>query len=365
MKYSAPSITREDSNAVVDAVLNEDGMLTQGPQLDLFEKELAAYTGAKHAVAVSSGTAALHCALFAAGAGRGNITNVPALTFVATANSVLHCQGGLAVSDVREDTLLLDETKILDKAHIILAVDYAGQPCDYDVLREKADRQGAVLIADACHSLGATYKGRKVGTLADLTCFSFHPLKAITTGEGGAIVTNNEVFAQRMRTFRNHGITKTFQEREAEGLPDYDVIYQGHNYRMDEMSAALGRSQLKRLDSFIQRRREIALQYTEAFTGMKSLQPLIHREEITHAYHLYVVRIPRNRDKVFKALKEKGIHANVHYRPINTFTAYGNRRGACRVAEQAWTEILSLPCHPGLRRDHIDQVIDVVKGALR
>jgi perosamine synthetase len=364
MKYSAPNITREDSNAVVDAVLDEDGILTQGPKLLAFEQALARYCGAKHAVAVSSGTAALHCALFAAGTGRGTIVDVPAMTFVATANSVLHCQAALAVSDVHPGTLLMDEGKIHGKAHVIVAVDYAGQPCDYEALRKVADRQGAILIADACHSLGASYKGWKVGTLADMTCFSFHPVKVITTGEGGAILTDNEVFANRMRAFRNHGIDRTPEERDKRGSPDYDVIYHGHNYRMDEMSAALGLSQLERLDLFIHRRQQIALHYTNAFTGMKTLQPLIHQERVYHAYHLYVVRIPTHRDKVWKALRDQGIQANVHYRPVNTFTAYGNRTGGCRVAEVAWKEILSLPCHPGLHDRQVDEVIDVVKRTL-
>ena len=217
--YGRQTIDDEDIEAVV-SVLKSD-WLTTGPAVDRFEADVCAFTGAKDGVAVCNGTAALHAAMFALGIGPGDEVIVPPITFAATANCVLYQGGRPVFVDVEEDTLLIDPNKIEEaitpRTKAIIGVDYAGQPCDWDALRAIADTHNLALVADACHSLGAEYKGRKVGTLADISCFSFHPVKNMTTGEGGMCVTNNEEYAQRMRIFRNHGITTTASQREKSG----------------------------------------------------------------------------------------------------------------------------------------------------
>ena len=237
--YGRQWIKDDDIKAVID-VLKSD-WLTTGPSIDAFEKAVAEFVGAQYSVAVSSGTAALHTAMYAAGIKTGDEVIVPTMTFAATANAVVF-QGGTAVfCDVDAETLLIDpsliEAKIGPKTKAIIAVDYAGQPCDYDILREIADRNKLLLIADACHSIGALYKGRKVGTLADLTVFSFHPVKHITTGEGGMVVTNNPEYSKRMKMFRNHGITLDHRQRAKKNTWFYEMVDLGYNYRMTEISA--------------------------------------------------------------------------------------------------------------------------------
>ena len=231
-----------------------------------------------YAVAVSSGTAALHGAMFALGIGPGHEVIVPTMTFAASANCVVYQRGIPVFADVAPDTLLLDpqdvERKITPRTKAIIAVDYAGQPCDYDALKEIANRYELSLVADACHSLGATYRGRSVGSLADLSVFSFHPVKHITTGEGGMITTDNEEYANRLRIFRNHGITSDHRQREAQGSWFYEMVDLGYNYRITDFQCALGMSQLQKLPRWLERRQEIARIYGEAFAGVKGIKPL-------------------------------------------------------------------------------------------
>ena len=304
--YGRQTIDEDDIKAVVD-VLRSD-WLTTGPKVTEFEETFAQYVGAKHAVAVSSGTAALHVAMYAIGISPGDEVIVPPMTFAATANCVVF-QGGTPVfADVDPDTLLLDseqvEAKITLNTKAIIAVDYAGQPCDYDTLREIADRHDLVLVADACHALGAEYKGQKTGSLADLNIFSFHPVKHITTGEGGMITTDNAGLAERMRLFRTHGITrdpKCFSSLtshrgvgpygpEAELQPPasdppwfYEMVDLGYNYRMTDFQCALGISQLRKLPKFLERRREIAALYDEALEDIPGVEPLALRSDVLPA----------------------------------------------------------------------------------
>ncbi|MCP4566239.1 MAG: aminotransferase class I/II-fold pyridoxal phosphate-dependent enzyme, partial [FCB group bacterium] len=245
--YGRQSIDEEDIQSVVE-VLRSD-WLTTGPKVDAFEHALADYVGAEYGVAVSSGTAALHCAMYALGIGPGDEVILPPMTFAATANCVVFLGGTPVFADVQPDTLLIDpvavEKKITKRTRAIIAVDYAGQPCDYDSLRDIANSHGLSLIADGCHALGAVYKGHRVGSLADMTVFSFHPVKHITTGEGGMITTNDPKFAGRMRRFRNHGIDTDFRQREQQGSWYYEMVDLGYNYRITDMQCALGLSQLK------------------------------------------------------------------------------------------------------------------------
>lgn len=369
--YGKHRIEEEDIAAVVE-VLRSD-WLTTGPKVEEFERAFAEFVGAREAVAVSSGTAALHAAIHAIGIGPGDEVIVPPMTFAATANCVVF-QGGTPVfADVDPDTLLLDpaqvEARIAPRTKAIIAVDYTGQPCDYDALRVIADRHGLALVADACHSLGGAYKGRAVGTLADLNCFSFHPVKHITTGEGGMITTNAPELARRMRLFRNHGISSDHRQREREGTWSYEMVDLGYNYRLTDIQCALGMSQLRRLRAWVARRQEIARRYDEAFRAVQAVRPLPVRGGVGHAYHLYVVRLdcPRvgaTRKEVFSALRARGIGVNVHYIPVHLHPFYRSRFGTgpglCPVAEAAYEELLTLPIFPAMRDEEVEAVIAAV-----
>ena len=375
LPYGHQCIDEDDIKAVVD-VLRSD-WLTTGPKVAEFEKRFAEMVGAKYAVAVNSGTAALHAAAFAAGIGPGDEVITTPMTFAASANCVLYCWGRPVFGDVEADALLLDpssvESKVSPKTKAIIAVDYAGQPCDYDALKKITDRHGLILIADACHALGATYKNRKVGTLADMTVFSFHPVKHITTGEGGMVVTDNPDFAVKLRAFRNHGITADHRQREAEGSWFYEMAELGYNYRLPDINCALGLSQLKKLDKFVARRRQIAALYDSAFADMPALFPLAQRDDRKSSYHLYVVRLNlsklnASRQQVFGALRAENIGVNVHYIPVYWHPYYnklGYGKGLCPVAEKAYEEIVTLPLFPAMSDRDAGDVIKAVKKVLR
>jgi UDP-4-amino-4,6-dideoxy-N-acetyl-beta-L-altrosamine transaminase len=360
-------IIDDDDIAAVAAVLRSN-WLTTGPAVEHFEQAVCSFTGASHGVAVSNGTAALHAAIYALGIGPGDEVIVPPMTFAATANCVLYQGGAPVFADVDAGTLLLDpaaaEAAVTPRTKAIIGVDYAGQPCDWDALRAVADRHHLALVADACHALGGAYKGRKVGTLADITVFSFHPVKHITTGEGGMCVTNDAALAGKMRRFRNHGITTTAGQREKSGGWFYEMTDLGYNYRITDIQCALGASQLKKLPGWIARRNELAQAYDAAFAG-RSIRPLKRRMDCIHAYHLYVVRTP-DRDAAFKQLRENGIGANVHYIPVHLHPYYrerlGTREGLCPVAEAAYREILTLPLWPGMNFNSLTRVQQTLAG---
>jgi perosamine synthetase len=368
LPYGRQSVGADDVAAVVE-VLTSD-WLTTGPKVAEFEQACAAFTGSREAVAVNSGTAALHCAMFALGIGPGDEVIVPALTFAATANCVVY-QGGTPVfADVDADTLLLDpaaaEAKITPRTRAIVAVDYAGQPCDYDALGEFARRRNLALVADSCHALGGRWRGRSVGSLADLTAFSFHPVKPITTGEGGLVATDNPEYAGRMRRFRNHGITTDHRQREQAGSWYYEMTDLGFNYRITDLQCALGISQLRKLPDWVARRQAIAAGYDRALADLEGVRPLAVREGVSHAYHLYVVRVA-DRARVFAALRAEGIGVNVHYLPVHLHPYYrrrfGTGPGLCPVAEAAYQQILSLPIFPGMTDGDRDEVIAGVRRA--
>ncbi|HOG16799.1 MAG TPA: UDP-4-amino-4,6-dideoxy-N-acetyl-beta-L-altrosamine transaminase [Syntrophales bacterium] len=372
--YGRQSVDENDIDAVVRVL--ESDWLTTGPSVEEFENAFAASIGARYAVAVSSGTAALHAAMYAAGIGPGDPVIVPPLTFVATANAVLYQGGHPIFADVDPATLLLDpaaaEECVSDRTRALVAVDYAGQPCDYDALRALADRHGLVLIADACHSLGAEYRGRKTGTLADLTVFSFHPVKHITTGEGGMITTDHAVLADKMRRFRNHGIDTDHRQRSESGTWQYGMMDLGYNYRLSDIACALGTSQLRRLPDILSRRREIAAAYDRAFSGWETLRIPATSPDVRHAYHLYPVRYRANgaggdRGNFFRLLREQGIGANVHYLPVHLHPyyskRYGYRRGDYPVAESAHDELISLPIFPAMTDEDLSRVIEAVRRA--
>lgn len=369
--YGRQHIDEEDIRAVIE-VLRSD-WLTTGPTVKEFEESFARHTGTAHAVAVSNGTAALHAAVYALNLGPGDEVIVPAITFVATANAVVF-QGATPVfADVDPDNLLIDteriEERLTSKTKAIIAVDYAGHPCNYDELRDLAKHHDLYLVDDACHALGGSYRGRPVGSLADLNTFSLHPVKHITTGEGGVITTDNEEYAKRMRLFRNHGITTDHRQREAIGSWFYEMTDLGNNYRLTDFQCALGLSQLKKLAGWVIRRQEVAARYDTAFTDMPSVHPLTVRPYVGHAYHLYVVRLSGiGRETVFCDLRANGIGVNVHYIPVHLHPFYrqrfGTSPGLCPAAEKAYEEIISLPMFPGMSDDMVDQVIDTMKKVI-
>jgi perosamine synthetase len=301
----------------------------------------------------------------AVGVGPGDEVIVPAITFAASANAVLYEGATPVFADIEPDTLLIDAAsvaaKLTPRTRAIIAVDYAGQPADYDALYDLAAGRDIRIIADACHAPGALYKGRKVGTIADVSCFSFHPVKHLTTGEGGMCLTGDAEMAAHMRRFRNHGIDSDARSREAAGSFAYDMKELGYNYRLSDMQCALGLAQLPRLDCWVAARQKIAGLYDRAFEAMNHVAPLVVREDRTSAHHLYVVRLdPASRDEAFTTLRAQGIGANVHYAPVYLHSYYrglGYAPGLCPIAEQAAREILTLPMFPAMREADVRRVV--------
>lgn len=376
LPYGRQTVDEDDIAAVVNVLRSH--WLTTGPQVAEFEEAFAAQTGTAHAVAVSNGTAALHAAVYALGIGPGDEVIVPAMTFAASANCIVYHGGTPVFADVDPDTLLLDpaqvEARITPHTRAILAVDYAGHPCAYDALRSLADRHQLALVDDACHAVGGSYKSRPVGSLADLNTFSFHPVKHMTTGEGGMITTNDAAFAQRMRLFRNHGITTDHRQREQQGSWLYEMVDLGYNYRLTDIQCALGMSQLQKLPAWVARRQEIAHAYDTAFASLPSVSPLRVRSNVSHAYHLYVVRfdletVPTTRATIFSALRAEGIGVNVHYIPVHLHPfyqqRYGTGPGLCPVAEAAYEQILSLPMFAAMSDADVDDVVHAVQKVMR
>ena len=372
LPYARQWVSEEDVQAVVD-VLRSD-WLTTGPVVDRFERAFARSVGTTEAVAVSSGTAALHAAMFALCIGPGDEVIVPAMTFAASANCVVF-QGGTPVfADVDEATLLLGASqaraRIGPRTKAIIAVDYTGQPCDYMALRAVAEEHGLALVADASHALGGGDRGSAVGGLADLSTFSLHPVKAITSGEGGMITTDDPGLAERMRRFRNHGFTRDHRQRAQAGSWYYEMTELGYSYRLTDFQCALGLSQLSKLPGWIARRQQIARQYDRAFAELPGVEPLGARDGVSHARHLYVVRLNREvlkvgRAEVFAALREAGIGVGVHYIPVHLHPFYRERFGTgpgdCPVAEAAYEEILSLPIFPAMTDRDAGEVVAAVE----
>lgn len=370
LSYGRQWITDEDIEAVV-AVLKSP-FLTQGPKIQEFERKVADHVGAKYAVAFSNGTAALHGACFAAGIGEGDEVITTPITFAATSNAVLYCGGKPVFADIDDRTYNIDPKEI--RKHItpntkaIIPVDFTGQPADMDAIMEIANEHGLVVIEDGAHSLGAEYKGRKVGMLAHMTMFSFHPVKPVTTAEGGVIVTNSEEYYEKLKRFRSHGIIKHNLSRD-EGPWYYEMVDLGYNYRMTDLQAALGISQIDKLDRFIERRREIASMYNEAFKTMDSVILPMQLEGTQSGWHLYVLqlkldKLKRNRREIFESLRAENIGVHVHYIPVYWHPYYqklGYRKGICPKAEQWYEQALTLPIFPKMTDEDVNDVIEAVK----
>ena len=363
LPYGRQRIEDEDIAAVVEALRAD--YLTTGPKVGAFERAFASFCGAKEAVAVNSGTAALHAAMRAIGIKAGDEVIVPAITFAASANAVVYEGGTPVFADVEPDTLLIDAAsvarKITPRTRAIVTVDYAGQPADYATLRELARAHGLYLIADACHAPGGSFKGRPVGTLGDISCFSFHPVKHLTTCEGGMCVTDDAALASHMRRFRNHGIDSDHARREQTGTFRYDMVELGYNYRLPDVQCALGLAQLRRLPDWLAARRTVADAYARAFAKVPQARPLGVRDDREHAWHLYVVRLADHldRDRAFAALRAEGIGANVHYTPVHLLAFYrarGYGPGLCPVAEREADRVLTLPMFVGMDERDVERV---------
>src|SRR5713226_8797814 len=323
LPYGRQTLDEDDIQAVVD-VLRSD-WLTTGPKVGEFEEGFAAWVGTKHAVSFSSGTAALHASAFAAGLEQGDEAITTPMTFCATANCVLYQGARPIFADVSRDTLNLDPeqagARINSKTRVILPVDYAGHPADVDAILQIAERHGLTVIEDACHALGAEYRGRRIGSIAHMTVFSFHPVKHLTTGEGGMVTTDRSDFAETLRRFRNHGITSDARQRRTSGQWQYEMVMLGFNYRLTDIACVLGLSQLEKLEENLSRRRKIVARYATAFRTVPGVIPPCVRAEVSPAWHLYPIRLDlesflTDRAQIFRALRAENIGVNVHYIPV-------------------------------------------------
>jgi perosamine synthetase len=375
LPYGRQTVSEADIQAVVD-VLRSD-WLTTGPKVSEFEEAFAHRVSARFAVSFTSGTAALHAAAFTAGLGAGDEAITTPLTFAATANCVLY-QGATPVfADITSDTLNLDpenvERCITPRTRAIIPVDYAGHPADLDEIRTIATRHKLVVIEDACHALGAEYRGRTVGSISEMTVFSFHPVKHITTGEGGMVTTDNAQFAESLRRFRNHGISTEARQRQTAGEWHYEMVLLGYNYRLTDFACALGLQQLKALDINLSRRRAIAERYGAAFRESEAIMPPAAKSYVEPAWHLYPIRLrleklSADRAKIFRALRAENIGVNVHYIPVHLHPYYRNRfaykGGEFPLAEDAYSRLISLPMFHGMTDRDVEDVITAVKLVL-
>ncbi len=379
LPYGRQSLDDADIQAVVE-VLKSD-WLTTGPKVDEFEEKFAAYVGARYAVSFSSGTAALHGAAFASGLGPGDEAITTPMTFCATANCVLYQGAKPVFADVSPDTLNLDPDEVShkfsasssSKTKAIIAVDYAGHPAALDELGQLAKKHGALLIEDASHALGADFRGSRVGGIAAMTTFSFHPVKHLTTGEGGMVTTKDARLADTLRRFRNHGISSEARQRQDAGQWFYEMVLLGFNYRLTDIACALGLSQLEKLDANLVRRREIAAQYTAAFRDLPAVMVPVVREGVNPAWHLYPIRLNLERlsvgrGEIFRALRAENIGVNVHYIPVHQHPYYRERfqsKESYPVAEDAYERLISLPMFHGMTARDVEDVVLALHKVVR
>lgn len=371
LPYGHQSIEEDDIQAVVETLRSE--WLTTGPKIEEFEEAFASYVGAKYAVSFSSGTAALHGAASVAGLSSGDEAITSPMTFAATANCVLYQNAVPVFADVSPDTLNLDpaqaELKITSRTKAIIPVDYAGHPAEMDAFLALAEKHGLVIVEDACHALGVNYRGRKTGSIAHMTVFSFHPVKHLTTGEGGMVTTQDAELAAKLRRFRNHGISSDARRRQLEGQWHYEMISLGFNYRLTDIACALGLSQLKKQDANLLRRQQIAAHYTAALREVPGVIVPQVRGDVVPAWHLYPVqfdllRFRVCRAEIFRALRGENIGVNVHYIPVHLHRYYKDRfgyeGGEFPVAESAYEQLISLPMFPAMSNEDVEDVIAAV-----
>lgn len=374
LSYGQQWIGEEDIEAVVETLRSP--MLTQGPMIEEFEKKISEYVGVKYAVAFCNGTAALHAAYYAAGITSGDEVITTPITFVATANSALYLGAKPVFADIDNQTYNLDPKKveklITPRTKAIVPVDFTGQPVEYDSFRRLADQYNLVFISDGAHSFGAKYKGQPVGKCADMTMFSFHPVKPITTGEGGVIVTNNPDYYEKLQLFRSHGIKKSGFETQ-EGPWYYEMVDLGMNYRMTDIQASLGIAQIRKIDKFVKRRQEIASIYNEGFKDEEIIGLPYQLTGQQSGWHLYIIRLNLqklrvSRKEVFEALRAENIGVNVHYIPVHRhpyYQALNYHIGLCPIAEKWYEEVITIPLFPKMTDEDVTTVITAVKKVVQ
>lgn len=376
LPYGRQSIDDKDIK-VVEEILKSD-YLTTGPKVEEFERKVAEYVGAKYAVAVSNGTSALHASVFAAGIEEGDEVITTPLTFAASSNCVLY-QGGIPVfADIDPKTYNIDvddiERKITDKTKAIIPVDFTGQAVDLDRIRDIADRYNLIVIEDAAHAIGTEYKGRKIGSISDMTEFSFHPVKHITTGEGGVITTDDEKLYDKLKLFRTHGITRDrdMLHRKNEGPWYYEQLSLGYNYRITDIQCGLGISQIQKLDGFIDRRRDIVKEYNDKLSDIEGVITPYEADYSNSSWHLYIIQLELekfsvSRKEIFEALRAENIGVNVHYIPVYFHPYYQNlgyKKGLCPNAEKLYERIITLPLFPKMTDEDVDDVVKAVDKVL-
>ncbi|MFD2116970.1 UDP-4-amino-4,6-dideoxy-N-acetyl-beta-L-altrosamine transaminase [Paenibacillus yanchengensis] len=370
LPYGQQTIDDDDIEAVV-AILRSP-FLTTGPTIKQFEETVADYAGTKYAVAFSNGTAALHGACYAAGITEGDEVITTPITFAASANCARYLGADIVFADIDKDTYNIDPTdvarKITSRTKAIIPVDFTGQPCDIEAIMQLAKDHRLVVIEDGAHAFGAEYRGKKIGSQADMTMFSFHPVKPVTTAEGGAIVTNDENYYKKLLLFRSHGITQTPYAAE-QGEWYYEMLELGFNYRMTDVQAALGISQMKKLDDFMDRRRALAATYTELLSNVNGVKIPYQVEHSSSGWHLYSIQldeaiIGKSRKQVFEEMRAANIGVHVHYIPVYWFPYYerlGYQRGLCPVAEKWYEQALTLPLFPKMQDEDVQNVVDQLK----
>ena len=373
LHYGRQYIDEDDIAAVVETLKSDD--LTCGPKITALEEKLCQVTGAKYAVVVSNGTAALHIAALAAGFKEGDEVIVSSITFAASSNCILYCGARPVFADIDPETYNIApkaiEQLITPRTKGIVAVDFTGQSVEHDTIGDICRRHGLILIEDAAHAIGTTYRGKPVGSIADMTCFSFHPVKTVTSGEGGAVTTNDEALYRRLVRLRTHGITRDRGEmvHPTDALWYNEQVELGFNYRLTDIQAALLLSQLDKLPVFAARRQEIVEKYNAAFSGMTELIVQKEIEESQTVRHLYILRLNGerlncDRRQFFDALRAENIYSQVHYLPVYWHSYYeklGYEKGLCPHAEQYYQEVMSLPLYYSLTDDDVEDVIRTVK----
>ncbi|RCW48202.1 UDP-4-amino-4,6-dideoxy-N-acetyl-beta-L-altrosamine transaminase [Halanaerobium sp. MA284_MarDTE_T2] len=374
--YGSQWIDKHDIEAVVETLKSD--YLTTGPKIKEFENKFADYVDAKYAVAVANGTAALHAAAYVAGIKKGDEVVTTPLTFAATANSVLYQNATPVFADINPKTYNIDpesiKEKITNKTKAIIPVHYTGQPCEMDEIKEIAARNDLIIIEDGAHAVGATYKDQKIGSIGDLTTFSFHPVKNMTTGEGGMITTDSKELYNKLMKFRTHGITKDESEylNSSDGPWYHEQQELGYNYRITDIQAALGITQLEKLDKFLARRIEIVNRYNNEFKDIEGLIIPEQLENTNSAWHIYVLqlkleKLTADRKEIFNALREKNLGVNVHYIPVYFHPYYqslGYQKGICPKVEKLYERIITIPLYPKMNDQQVDEVIKRIKSII-
>jgi len=373
--YGKHWLDKKDIEEVIKVL--SSNWITQGPKIKEFEEALCKYTEAKYAVAVSSGTAGLHLACLAAGIEEGDEVITSPITFVASANCILYCRAKPVFADIQEDTVNIDpkeiKRRLTKKTKAIIPVHFAGHPCDLEEIHQIAKKHNLIVIEDACHALGAEYKGTKIGSCkySDMTVFSFHPVKSITTGEGGAVLTNNKRLYEKLIILRHHGITKERRKfiKRSEGEWYYEMQMLGFNYRITDFQCALGINQLRKLDRFIEKRREIVEIYRKELSTIDDIILPKERSYVKSAWHIYCIRVNNSatRKDVFKRLRNYGIGVQVHYIPIHFQPYYKNlgyKEGDCPGAEEYYKRAITLPLYPTLGIKEVKFIIQKIKKLL-